>query len=71
MVRDLPGDDAGPPSILEYRIELRDHGSSKILAYAAHASLAHAVYGAAKVEHPDGVIVICRGDDVLARSDGQ
>ena len=56
------------PDILQYRVELHDGDGVTILAYAAHASLAQSIYGAAKIEYPAGVIVLCRGEDVFSRS---
>ena len=54
---------------LQYQIELWTNGEQKkVLAQAAQASLARAIYVAAQTEHPDEVVVLRRDDTVLARS---
>jgi hypothetical protein len=54
---------------LPYRIELcHDDRFERVLALAAHAGLARAIFSAAKSEHPERIIILSRGDRVIARS---
>jgi hypothetical protein len=54
---------------LPYRIELwQDEAFERLLALPAHVGLARAIFSAAKSEHPERIIVLSRGDRVIARS---
>ena len=54
---------------LPYRIELWRSGSiDRILGLAAQAGLARAIFKAAKVDFPEDVILLCRGERVIERS---
>ena len=54
---------------LPYRVEMWNEGEcERVLALAAQASLARAIYTAAVGEHPDRLIVLARGATILARS---
>jgi hypothetical protein len=57
---------------LPYRIELWDthkKGVERVLARAVNAPLARAIYSAARDEHPERRITLCRGARVIAQSD--
>jgi hypothetical protein len=62
----------GQPEKLSYRIELWKHGDvdtvEKVLARAMSASLARAIFKAARDEYPDRHIVLCRGTRVILDS---
>jgi len=54
---------------LPFRIEIwNDEELDRVLALAAHATLARAIYAAAIAEHPDRLIVLARGAKIIARS---
>lgn len=54
---------------LPFRIEMWNEGTfERVLALAAQATLARAIYTAAITEHPDRLIVLTRGGKVIARS---
>ena len=54
---------------LPYRVEIWTEGEfERVLALAAQATLARAIYAAAISEHPDRLIVLTRGAKILARS---
>lgn len=54
---------------LPYRVELwRDGKLEKVVARAAQASLANAIFKAAQAEHPDDVVLLCRGERIISRS---
>jgi hypothetical protein len=54
---------------LPFRIEMWNGGEfERVLALAAQATLARAIYLAAIAEHPDRGIVLMRGSKVIARS---
>ena len=54
---------------LPYRVEMWSEGElGRVLALAAQATLARAIYSAAISEHPDRLIVLARGAKILARS---
>lgn len=63
---------ASQPEELSYRIELwRDGDSSsieRVLARAASAGLARAIFKAAMTEHPGRRITLCKGSRTLADS---
>ena len=56
---------AGPPEELPYRVELWQAVSEaqveRVLARAQNAALAHAIFAAARSEHPGRRITLCRG----------
>lgn len=64
----------GSPSRLKdalpYRIELAnpDDGEQRILARAASAQLARAIFRAAVAEHSDARITLCQGRRIIADS---
>ena len=54
---------------LRFRIEMWNEGEFEcVLALAAQATLARAIYAAAITEHPDRLIVLMRGAKIVARS---
>jgi hypothetical protein len=54
---------------LPYRVEMWNEGEfERVLALAAQASLARAIYAAAISEHPGRLIVLMRGATIIARS---
>jgi hypothetical protein len=55
---------------LPYRIELWDGTATRerVLARALNATLARAIFAAARSEHPDGRILIKRGVRIIADS---
>jgi len=57
---------------LPYRIELWNEGSrdevERVLARALGAQLAHAIFQAARSEHPNRRITLSMGEDILADS---
>jgi hypothetical protein len=63
-----------PDGHLPYRVELWDaqnHDAvERVLACAANASLAHAVFKAAQNEHPERRITLRRGARIIADSVG-
>jgi hypothetical protein len=59
--------DAGLP----YRVELwRERAIERVLAWAASAALARAIFKAAKSEHPDRRVTLRRGGRIIADSGG-
>jgi hypothetical protein len=70
----MPTDDHGaePAEDLPYRIELwRDgdrHGVERVLARAASAQLAQAIFRAVKEEHPDRRVTLRQGERLVADS---
>ena len=59
---------------LPYEIVLApasSEGRERLLARAASGQLAHAIFGAAKSEHPDARIILRRGTRVIADSSGE
>ena len=62
-----------PPDELPYRVELWFEGRDeieRILARAVSAVLAHAIFKAAQVEHPQRRITLSTGDRIVADSVG-
>jgi len=63
-----------PPEDLTYRVELwRDggrEGVERILARAASVQLAHAIFHAARQEHPQRRVTLSQGQKILADSEG-
>lgn len=61
-----------PSEELPYRIELWRDGDSRsserVLARAATAELAHAIFKAAMTEHPGRRITLCQGNRTIADS---
>jgi hypothetical protein len=60
-----------PPEELPFRVELwlEDHdGVERILARAVSAALAHAIFKAAQVEHPERRITLSNGEQIIADS---
>ena len=54
---------------LPYRVEMWNEGEfERVLALAAQATLARAIYTAAIDDHPDRLIVLARGGKILLRS---
>lgn len=54
---------------LPYRVEIwNEVGLERVLALAAQAVLARAIYAAAIREHPNRLIVLTRGAEIIARS---
>lgn len=74
----MPGPDRdnrskGPDAAqFPYSIELWKEGKlKKVVARAAQASLAQAIYRAAQAEHPEERVILRCEDKVLASSSGQ
>jgi hypothetical protein len=64
-------DDAS--DILPFSIDLIEDGTEtavRVLARAANASLARAIFKAAQEEHPGRHIALRRGDEIIASSRG-
>jgi hypothetical protein len=60
-----------PEDELPYRIELWHDGSDsieRVLARASNATLARAIFNAARGEHPERRITIRKGDRIIADS---
>ena len=56
-------------SNLPFRIEMWNEGEfERVLALAAQATLARAIYGAAITEHPGRLIILMRGAKAIAQS---
>jgi len=60
-----------PRETLPYRVELWDAngGERRVLARAASAQLARAIFRAATGEHPETRITLSRGSQIIADSD--
>jgi hypothetical protein len=54
---------------LPYRIELRD-AHARVLARAVNATLARAIFKAARKEHPERRIILRRDERIVADSSG-
>ncbi|MFZ5779936.1 MAG: hypothetical protein ACOY4R_06980 [Pseudomonadota bacterium] len=69
-----PESHSPPPEDLTYRVELwRDGGSGgveRVLARAASMQLAHAIFRAARQEHPKRRVTLSDGREILADSEG-
>ena len=74
----MPNDESRPPAAedLPYRIELwragdghgKNNGIERVVARAASAPLAHAIFRAVLGEHPDRRITLSEGGRIVADS---
>jgi hypothetical protein len=62
-----------PQQTLPYRVELwdADGGERRVLARAASAQLARAIFRAATSEHPEMRITLSRGSQIIADSQSE
>jgi hypothetical protein len=72
MARPSAAGPGGGTEDLPYRVELWDASRhdcvERVLAHASSAPLARAIFKAARTEHPDRRITLCRGKRVVADS---
>jgi hypothetical protein len=54
--------------VLPFTVELVDRGADRILARAANASLARAIFGAARTEYPHARVIMKRGPETILDS---
>jgi hypothetical protein len=61
-----PYQDSDP---LPFRVEIVDHAAGdRVLARAATAALARAIFGAARTEYPHGRVLLKRGSETILDS---